>query len=64
MTDMRKKRPDGRDWRAHLTSEERIELARLEKILAKAEEMAMIPRLFKAKIQNRATARAGKSGGK
>jgi hypothetical protein len=61
MTDMRAKPTNGRDWRAHLTREERSELADLEKIIAKAEKMALMPRLLKAKIQNRATARAGKA---
>ena len=59
MTDMRTKRPNGRDWRSHLTGEERKELRRLEKLIAKAEAMAVMPRLLRNKIQNRATARAG-----
>jgi len=52
-------RPDSRNWRAHLTPEEKRELARLEKIIAQAAKMAEVPRMQRLKIQNRATVRAG-----
>lgn len=60
MTDLRTQKPNGRDWRAHLTPEEKRELARLEKIIAQAEKMAELPRTQRQKIQNRATVRAGR----
>lgn len=59
MTDLRHTKRNARDWRACLTTEEKRELARLDKIIAKAEEMALVPRLLRNKIQNRATVRAG-----
>ena len=59
MSDLRKAKVKGRDWRAHLTPEEKREIARLERIIAKAEKMAELPRLRRNRIQNRATVRAG-----
>lgn len=59
MSDLRTSRQNRRDWRAYLTPEEKQELARLDKIIAKAEKMAELPRLKRHKIQNRATVRAG-----
>lgn len=59
MSDLRRTKKNGRDWRSHLTDDERQELARLDKAIAKAEQMAELPRLKRHKIQNRATVRAG-----
>lgn len=59
MSDLRRSKANGRDWRAHLTPSEKKELAQLEKIIAQAEAMAELPRLRRQRIQNRATVRAG-----
>jgi hypothetical protein len=59
MSDLRRAKTNARDWRAYLTPEEKRELARLDKIIAKAEAMAELPRLRRGRIQNRATVRAG-----
>jgi hypothetical protein len=59
MSDLRRTKTTSRDWRAHLTPEEKRELARLEKVIAQAEAMAELPRLRRQRIQNRATVRAG-----
>ena len=59
MSDLRTKKPNGRDWRKFLTPEEAAEIRRLERIIAKADKMAELPRLKRYKIQNRATVRAG-----
>lgn len=60
MSDLR--RTNGRNWRRYLTPQERQEISELERIIARAERMAIFPRARRARIQNRATARAGKSG--
>lgn len=60
MSDLRTQKRNSRDWRAFLTPEEKREVARLDKIIAKAERMAELPRWRRQKIQNRATVRAGK----
>lgn len=60
MTDLRTQKPNGRDWRSRLTPQEKQELFRLEKLIAKAEKMAELPRMQRAKIQNRATVRAAR----
>jgi DNA relaxase NicK len=57
----KKPRSDARNWRKFLLPDERAKLIKLEKIIQKADKMAEIPRLLKHKIQNRATARAGKA---
>lgn len=62
MSDLRRNGKRARNWRAHLTPEEKRELLRLEAIIAKAEAMAELPRMRRLKIQNRATVRAGRSG--
>jgi hypothetical protein len=59
MSDLRTKKSNGRDWRKFLTTEEASELRQLDRIIAKAEKMAELPRLKRQKIQNRATVRAG-----
>lgn len=59
MSDLRSRKP-GRDWRSFLTPEEKREIARLEKEIAKAVEAADTARRKRQKIQNRATVRAGK----
>jgi hypothetical protein len=50
-----------RNWRAFLTTEEKRELARLEKLITRAEVAAALPleRRARNRIQNRATVRAG-----
>ena len=58
MTDLRT--VGRRKWRDHLTPEEKRELVRLDKIISEAERMAEVPRMQRARIQNRATVRAGK----
>jgi len=60
MSDLRTKKSNGRDWRKFLTAEETAELRELDRIIAKAENMAELPRLKRNKIQNRASVRAGK----
>jgi hypothetical protein len=59
MSDLRRTKPNARDWKSYLTPEEKRELAQLDKIIAKAEKMAIMPRLQRHKIQNRASVRAG-----
>ena len=59
MSDLRRTKPNARDWKSYLTPDEKRELARLEKVIFKAEQMAQVPRLLRNKIQNRATVRAG-----
>ena len=53
------KRKDARDWRSYLTAEEKREVSRLEKIIARADAVSELPRLRRSRIQNRATVRAG-----
>lgn len=50
-----------RNWKKHLTDNERNELARLEKRLADLAIKTLILRNIRTKIQNRASARAGKA---
>lgn len=49
-----------RDWRPHLTPEERKEHAALEREIAKIEKRVLALRNERKKIQNRATQRVGK----
>ena len=42
-----------------LTAEEKREVSRLEKIIARADAVSELPRLRRSRIQNRATVRAG-----
>jgi hypothetical protein len=64
MTDLRAKLANHRQWRVHLTTEERIELARLEREIKKAERTTSVHRMLRQKIQNRASVRAGYQVGK
>lgn len=49
-----------RDWRPHMTPEERKEHAALEREIAKIEKKVLALRNERKKIQNRATQRVGK----
>jgi hypothetical protein len=58
MTDLRTKPLGSRNWRAHLTPEERAEMVELDRAIAHAKKMAQLPRERRERIQNRATQRA------
>jgi len=49
-----------RDWRPHLTPDERKEHAILEREIAKLEKRVLELRTVRKRIQNRATQRVGK----
>ena len=58
MSDLRRQRPNGRDWRAHLTAEEKKQVASLERQIEKLSDHLTIVRAKRLRIQNRATVRA------
>lgn len=58
MTDLRSKKPNARDWRSHLTPEERKQVTALEREVAKLTERISVLRVQRLRIQNRATVRA------
>jgi hypothetical protein len=58
VSDLRKSRPNKRNWESHLTSDERREIAELEKKIRKLDQQSSILRGRRQRIQNRATARA------
>lgn len=61
MTDLRHARKNARDWRAHLTAEERRELKPIESEMEKLRKRLRILAQQHHPIQNRATARARKA---
>ena len=60
VSDLRKSRPNKRNWERHLTSAERRELADLDRQIKTLDEQSTNLRGRRQRIQNRATARAGK----
>jgi hypothetical protein len=61
VSDLRKSRPNNkRNWERHLTSAERRELADLDRQIKTLDEQSTNLRGRRQRIQNRATARAGK----
>jgi len=50
-----------RNWKKYLTTSEQKELIRLERQLASLAVKILVPKNLRTKIQNRATARAGKA---